>query len=57
MMAKALTDEQRKMRLEMVDIIGQGVRTQATAGYYDAEQVSYMTQQLERVAKFLCVKN
>ena len=56
-MAKALTDEQRKMRLEMVDIIGQGVRTQANAGYYDAEQVSYMTQQIERVAKFLCVRN
>jgi hypothetical protein len=57
MMAKALTDEQRKMRLELVDLAGQGVRTQANAGYYDAEQVSYMTQQLERVAKFLCVRN
>ena len=30
-MAKALTDVQRKMRLEMVDIIGQGIRTQAPA--------------------------
>lgn len=57
MMAKALTDEQRKMRLELVDLAGQGIRTQANAGYYDADQVSYMTQQLERVAKFLCVKN
>jgi len=56
-MAKALTDAQRKMRLEIVDIIGQGIRTQATAGYYDAEQVTYLTQQLERVAKFLCVRN
>ena len=56
-MAKALTNEQRKMRLEMVDIIGQGIRTQATVGYYNAEQVEYLTQQLERVAKFLCVKN
>jgi hypothetical protein len=57
MMAKALTDEQRKMRLELVDLAGQGIRTQANAGYYDAEQVSYMTQQIERVAKFLCVRN
>ena len=57
MMAKALTDEQRKMRLELVDLAGQGIRTQANAGYYGAEQVSYMTQQLERVAKFLCVRN
>jgi hypothetical protein len=56
-MAKALTDEQRKMRLELVDLAGQGVRTQATSGYYTPEQVTYLTQQLERVAKFLCVKN
>ena len=56
-MAKPLTSDQIKMRLEMIDFIAQGVRTQATAGYYDAEQVSYMTQQLERVAKFLCVRN
>jgi len=56
-MAKALTDAQRKMRLEMIDFVAQGVRTQATAGYYDAEQVTYLTQQLERVAKFLCVRN
>ena len=56
-MAKALTDEQRKMRLELVDMVGQGIRTQATAGYYDAEQVTYLTQQLARVVKFLCVAN
>lgn len=56
-MAKALTQDQVKMRLEMIDFIAQGVRTQATAGYYDAEQVAYLTQQLERVAKFLCVRN
>ena len=54
---KALTDEQRKVRLELVDLAGQGVRTQATSGYYTGEQVEYLTQQLERVAKFLCVKN
>lgn len=56
-MAKALTDDQRKIRLELVDFAAQGIRTQATAGYYDAVQVEYLTQQLERVAKFLCVKN
>jgi hypothetical protein len=56
-MAKALTSDQVKLRLEMIDFVAQGVRTQATAGYYDAEQVSYLTQQLERVAKFLCVRN
>lgn len=56
-MAKALTQDQIKMRLEMIDFVAQGVRTQADAGYYNAEQVEYMTQQLNRVAKFLCVRN
>ena len=56
-MAKALTDEQRKMRLEMVDMVAQGIRTQGTNGYYDPAQMEYLTTQLERVAKFLCLKN
>ena len=56
-MAKALTDEVRKLRLELVNLAGQGVRTQAEAGHYDAEQVAELTKQLERVAKFLNVKN
>ena len=56
-MAKALTDDVRKLRLELVDLAGQGVRTQANAGYYNAEQVAELTKQLERVAKFLNVKN
>jgi hypothetical protein len=56
-MAKALTDEQRKLRLELVDFVAQGVRTQATAGYYTTEQVEYLTTQLGRVAKFLCLKD
>jgi hypothetical protein len=56
-MAKALTDEQRKMRLELVDLAAQGIRTQANAEYYTPEQVEYLTQQLDRVAKFLRVKD
>ena len=56
-MAKALTDEQRKMRIEMVDIVAQGIRTQGTNGYYDQAQIEYLTAQLERVAKFLRVKD
>ena len=56
-MAKALTQDQIKMRLEMIDFVAQGVRTQADVGYYSAEQVEYITQQLNRVAKFLCVRN
>ena len=56
-MAKALTDEQRKLRLELVDLAGQGIRTQANVEYYNAEQVEYLTQQLERIAKFLRIKD
>jgi len=55
-MAKALTSDQVKLCLEIIDLVAQGVRTQATAGYYDAEEVTYLTQQLERVAKFLCIR-
>lgn len=56
-MAKALTDEQRKLRLEFVDMVAQGIRTQGGNGYYNQEQIEYLTHQLERVAKFLCLKN
>ena len=56
-MAKALTEEQRKLRLEMIDIVAQGIKTQAHAGYYDATQVEYLTTQVKRVAKVLCVAN
>ncbi len=56
-MAKALTDEQRKLRLELVDLAAQGIRTQGTNGYYNQAQIDYLVQQLERVAKFLCLKN
>jgi hypothetical protein len=57
MAGKRLTDDLRKLRLELVDLAAQGVRTQATAGYYTAEQVTELTTQLERVAKFLGVRN
>jgi hypothetical protein len=56
-MAKGLTDEQRKMRLELVDFAAQGIRTQGTNGYYTQEQIEYLTAQLSRVAKFLCLKD
>lgn len=56
-MAKGLTPEIRKLRLELVDLAGQGIKTQAANGYYNEAQVTYLTEQLERVAKFLCVRN
>ena len=48
-MAKALTDVQRKLRLEMVDLAAQGITTQANNGYYSPAEVEYLTAQLERV--------
>ena len=57
MAGKRLTDDLRKLRLELVDLAAQGVRTQATAGYYTPEQVEELTKQIERVAKFLGVRN
>ena len=56
-MAKALTDVQRKLRLELVDHASQGIRTQGNNGYYDPAQIEYLTAQLERVAKFLRLKD
>jgi hypothetical protein len=56
-MAQALTPVQRKLRLEMVDMVAQGIRTQGTNGYYDQAQIEYLVAQLERVAKFLRVKD
>ena len=38
-------------------VVWLGVRTQATVGYYDAAQVEYLTAQLERISKFLCIRN
>lgn len=54
---RALSDENRKLRAELVDLAVQGVRSQAEAGYYNPEQVAELTKQLDRVAKYLCVKN
>ena len=56
-MAKALTNEQRKMRLELIDFMAQWTVSQAKAEYYTAEQVEYLTTQIGRVAKFLRVKD
>ena len=38
-------------------LAAQGIRTQGTAGYYNQEQIEYLVQQLERVAKFLRIKD
>ena len=56
-MAKGLTDEQRQLRFELIDFAAQSIRIQGTNGYYSQEQIEYLTAQLGRVAKFLCLKD
>jgi hypothetical protein len=56
-MAKALTAEQRKLRIEMVDFLAQWVISQAKAEYYTPEEIEYLTTQIARIAKFLRVKD
>ena len=55
-MATKVTEDQKRMRLEMIDFIAQAIKTQASNGYYNEEQVAYLTQQTERVAKLLGLK-
>jgi len=56
-MAKALTDRERRIRLELIDMAAQGIRTHGSSGYYTQAEIDYAVKQLERIAKFLCVKN
>ena len=56
-MAKALSNRERKMRLELIDFMAQWTVSQAKAEYYTAEQVEYLTTQIGRVAKLLRVKD
>ena len=53
-MAKALTDEQRQLRINMVEsLVKYAKDMEEPAPEYAAE----LTKQIKRVAKFLCVAN
>lgn len=56
-MAKALTDDARKLRADLVQFIAAGIRERADASFYTDEQVAELTKQAKRIAKFLCVAN
>lgn len=56
-MAKALTDEQRKLRIDLVEFLTAAIKERADASFYTDEQVAELTKQVKRVAKFLCVTN
>jgi hypothetical protein len=56
-MAKALTEEQRKLRFDLVEFLAVSIKERADASFYTDEQVAELTKQVKRVAKFLCVAN
>jgi hypothetical protein len=56
-MAKPLTDEQRQLRIDIVEFIAASIREKVDASFYTDEQVAELTKQTKRVAKFLCVAN
>ena len=52
-MAKALTDEQRQLRINLVEVLVAHAKEYEGCPEYCAE----MTKQVKRIAKFLCVAN
>ena len=56
-MAKGLTDEQRKLRIDLVEFLAIAIKERADASFYTDEQVVELTKQVKRIAKFLCVAN
>lgn len=56
-MAKALTEEQRKLRFDLVEFLAVSVKERADASFYTDEQVAELTKQVKRIAKFLCIAN
>jgi hypothetical protein len=54
-MAKALTDEMRQLRADLVELMTTRVNERQYDGYYTDEQVEELTKQINRVSKFLGV--
>jgi hypothetical protein len=56
-MAKALTDEQRKLRIDLIEFLTAAIKERTDASFYTDEQVTELAKQVKRVAKFLCIAN
>jgi hypothetical protein len=54
-MAKALTDEMRQLRADLVEFMGVAIQEKKDASFYTDEQVEELTKQMNRVSKFLGV--
>jgi hypothetical protein len=54
-MAKALTDEMRQLRSDLIGFMEFKVQERKDATFYTDEQVEELTKQINRVSKFLGV--
>ena len=54
-MAKALTDEMRQLRADLIDMMKAGIESRKDSSFYTDEQEEELNKQVNRVAKFLGV--
>lgn len=52
-MATKLTDNQKRLRREIVEILSAKIKADGDLGVYTPEEVSELVKQTERIAKFL----
>jgi adenylate cyclase class IV len=55
MAGRKLTDEKRKLRVDLVEALGEFIKSNADA--YEQDEVAELVAQTQRVAKFLGVVN
>jgi hypothetical protein len=56
-MPKALNEDSRKLRVDLVEFMAIAVKERSDASFYTNEQIAELTKQIKRVAKFLCIAN
>jgi len=54
-MAKALTDEMRQLRADIVEFVNVAIKERQDASFYADEQIEELIKQSNRIAKFLGV--
>lgn len=54
-MAKALTDEMRQLRADIVEFVNVAIKERQDASFYTDEQIEELNKQANRIAKFLGV--
>jgi len=54
-MAKALTDEMRQLRADIVEFVNLAINEKQDASFYTDEQIIELKKQAQRISKFLGV--